>query len=83
MSHCSDHCHIHPFAGRMGYKGKVMNRASRIAGQATTGQVCCSSTVWAESEGHLAVQGINIQALNLGPRRLKGVNGVHEIYLCR
>ncbi len=32
--------------GRMTYRGKVMNRAARIASTASTGQVLCSSDSW-------------------------------------
>jgi hypothetical protein len=31
---------VHPITGRVQYRGKVMNRAARIASAATSGQVC-------------------------------------------
>ena len=37
---------VHAMTGRMTYRGKVMNRAARIASTASTGQVLCSSDSW-------------------------------------
>ncbi len=33
-------------SGRLGYRGKVMNRASRVAGKAAAGQVVCTDACW-------------------------------------
>lgn len=33
-------------SGRLGYRGKVMNRASRVAGKAAAGQVLCTDVCW-------------------------------------
>ncbi|GFR47145.1 hypothetical protein Agub_g8835 [Astrephomene gubernaculifera] len=33
-------------SGRLSYRGKVMNRASRVAGKAAAGQVLCTDAVW-------------------------------------
>lgn len=37
---------LHSTAGRMTYRGRVMNRAARIAGVAAAGQVLCSRGLW-------------------------------------
>ncbi|GIL92903.1 hypothetical protein Vretifemale_20384 [Volvox reticuliferus] len=33
-------------SGRLTYRGKVMNRASRVAGKAAAGQVVCTDACW-------------------------------------
>ncbi|MEW5318290.1 MAG: hypothetical protein WDW38_009523 [Sanguina aurantia] len=70
--------------GRMSYRGKVMNRAARIAHTAATGQVLCSPEVWLEATAsnseQLAVH--NVTALSLGMHWLKGVRSSIELFLC-
>ncbi|KXZ42845.1 hypothetical protein GPECTOR_115g339 [Gonium pectorale] len=38
-------------SGRLSYRGRVMNRAARIAGTAAPGQVLCSGTAWVLASG--------------------------------
>ncbi len=54
---------VHAMTGRMTYRGKVMNRAARIASTASTGQVLCSSDSWqlamsADSQVRVCVCGV-------------------------
>ncbi|GFR42827.1 hypothetical protein Agub_g3784 [Astrephomene gubernaculifera] len=39
-------CDVHSSTGRLSYRGRVMNRAARIAYKAEDGQVLCSRTAW-------------------------------------
>ncbi|KAL6749897.1 nucleotide cyclase [Haematococcus lacustris] len=76
---------VHAMTGRMTYRGKVMNRAARIASAATSGQVLCSAAAWAhvssQEEGVLQEQ--QLSAVSLGQSRLKGVTDNMELMLCR
>ncbi|GLI68043.1 hypothetical protein VaNZ11_012366 [Volvox africanus] len=76
---------VHAMTGRMTYRGKVMNRAARIASTASTGQVLCSSDSWqlamtADSQVMLTNK---VSGTSLGQFRLKGVAEKIEIYHCR
>eukprot|EP00198_Chlamydomonas_reinhardtii_P006519 XP_001695855.1 predicted protein [Chlamydomonas reinhardtii] len=76
---------VHAMTGRMTYRGKVMNRAARIASTASTGQVLCSSDSWqlamsADSQVMLANK---VSGTSLGQFRLKGVAEKIEIHHCR
>ncbi|GFR41358.1 hypothetical protein Agub_g2041, partial [Astrephomene gubernaculifera] len=42
-------------SGRLSYRGRVMNRAARIAGKAAAGQVLCSGAVWQACETAMAL----------------------------
>jgi class 3 adenylate cyclase len=65
-------------SGRLEYRGKVMNRAARIAGHASAGHVVCSTAVWraAEEYGGLSA---DVMGLSLGPVELKGVAAGMEV----
>ncbi|KAG2490415.1 hypothetical protein HYH03_011215 [Edaphochlamys debaryana] len=67
--------------GRLAYRGRVMNRAARVASRATAGQVLCSRDAWAAAEQALAQQGIT--ADSLGPAQLKGIPETVELMACR
>ncbi|KAG2501553.1 hypothetical protein HYH03_000060 [Edaphochlamys debaryana] len=76
---------VHAMTGRMTYRGKVMNRAARIASTASTGQVLCSSDSWqlamtADAQVMLANK---VSGTSLGQFRLKGVAEKIEIHHCR
>ncbi|KAL6765844.1 nucleotide cyclase [Haematococcus lacustris] len=47
-------CFLQPVSGVMAFRGKVMNRAARIASTATSGQVLCSAQVWQHSSQTVA-----------------------------
>ncbi|KAG2486342.1 hypothetical protein HYH03_015046 [Edaphochlamys debaryana] len=76
-------------SGRLSYRGKVMNRAARIAGVAAAGQVLCSGAVWeaATAAGMPAVAragirsgtGRGIVGLSLGRVALKGISSPLEV----
>ncbi|KAL6750964.1 hypothetical protein V8C86DRAFT_758662 [Haematococcus lacustris] len=46
---------LHPVTGVMAFRGRVMNRAARIASRAGSGQVLCSAAVWAHWAGNSAL----------------------------
>jgi len=76
---------VHAMTGRMTYRGKVMNRAARVASTASTGQVLCSSDSWGlatANDAHLITSN-KVTATSLGQFRLKGVAEKIEIYHCR
>lgn len=76
---------VHAMTGRMTYRGKVMNRAARIASTASTGQVLCSSDSWqlAASTDSEVMVAAKASGTTLGQFRLKGVAEKIEIYHCR
>ncbi|KAJ9511501.1 hypothetical protein QJQ45_029838 [Haematococcus lacustris] len=56
---------LHPVTGVMAFRGRVMNRAARIASRAGSGQVLCSAAVWAHWAGNsaLATDGLPSRAV--------------------
>lgn len=76
---------VHAMTGRMTYRGKVMNRAARIASTASTGQVLCSADSWElmQSRDMAALTASKITSSSLGQFRLKGVAERIEIFHCR
>ncbi len=69
-------------SGRLSYRGKVMNRAARIAGVASPGQVLCSGAVWeAAAEGG---EGLlqSVAGVSLGCMKLKGISTPVEVMQC-
>ncbi|KAJ9511369.1 hypothetical protein QJQ45_029811, partial [Haematococcus lacustris] len=56
---------LHPVTGVMAFRGRVMNRAARIASRAGSGQVLCSAAVWAHWAGNsmLASDGLPSRAV--------------------
>lgn len=73
---------VHPMTGRLTYRGKVMNRAARIASTASTGQVLCSTKAWNAALDVLGSHS-SVTATSLGKFRLKGVAELIEIFHCR
>ncbi|GFR48855.1 hypothetical protein Agub_g10809 [Astrephomene gubernaculifera] len=76
---------VHAMTGRMTYRGKVMNRAARIASTASTGQVLCSSDSWqlAMTADAQVMLSNKVSGTSLGQFRLKGVAEKIEIHHCR
>ncbi|KXZ47867.1 hypothetical protein GPECTOR_32g480 [Gonium pectorale] len=68
-------------SGRLSYRGRVMNRAARIAGIAAAGQVLCSGTVW-EACGHQPGFGERVCGIPLGKVHLKGISSPVEVLQC-
>ncbi|KAG2440502.1 hypothetical protein HYH02_010380 [Chlamydomonas schloesseri] len=73
-------------SGRLSYRGRVMNRAARIAGTASPGQVLCSGGVWAACEAGMAALplavGSHLVGVSLGKVALKGISAPVEIFQC-
>ncbi|KAG2490196.1 hypothetical protein HYH03_011323 [Edaphochlamys debaryana] len=79
-------------SGRLSYRGRVMNRAARIAGIAAAGQVLCSAGTWEACEGGGADTGLGlglggglsdgVGAVRLGPMGLKGITHPVEVVQC-
>ncbi len=72
-------------SARLEYRGKVMNRAARIAAFASAGQVCVSAGLWqaAEAAGDFAdPQQRPIVGHSMGLVPLKGVTAAMEIISC-
>ncbi|GLC52846.1 hypothetical protein PLESTB_000674900, partial [Pleodorina starrii] len=76
---------VHATTGRMTYRGRVMNRAARIAGMATAGQVLCSRGLW-DSSGLAVSPDLCQQALavgeSMGEVQLKGLSAKMEVINC-
>ncbi len=74
-------------SGRLSYRGRVMNRAARIAGTASPGQVLCSGAVWAACEAGMASSplslGSQLVGMSLGKVALKGISSPVEIFQCQ
>ncbi len=80
-------CDLNPGSGRLAYRGRVMNRASRIAGVAAAGQVLVSGAAWAQITAAAVVPSPAapsrpIAAIRLGPMALKGVRDRVEVMQC-
>ncbi|KAG1672367.1 hypothetical protein FOA52_010985 [Chlamydomonas sp. UWO 241] len=71
---------INPSSGRMEYRGKVMNRAARIASKATSGVSLISGDCWAECQR--APAGKAVCAYPRGTMDLKGVGELGVFQLC-
>ncbi|KAG2443396.1 hypothetical protein HXX76_001756 [Chlamydomonas incerta] len=84
-------------SGRLSYRGRVMNRAARIAGTAGPGQVLCSGGVWAACEAAMAAAAAlpgagggggwggrqQLVGVSLGKVALKGISSPVEIFQCQ
>lgn len=66
-------CRPSPTTGRMDYFGPVVNRAARVAGAATGGQLVVSAEAWRDLAPQLAVLGSPV-SLDLGEFQLKGLS---------
>lgn len=84
-----------PANGIITYRGRVMNRAARIAFQATQNQILCSAAVWkahgpaAAAAAEVARVGARaglldadtpVHAASIGAHMLKGIPGKIELY---
>ncbi|KAG1681386.1 hypothetical protein FOA52_007434 [Chlamydomonas sp. UWO 241] len=72
---------VHAMAGRLTYRGKVINRAARIASTAQSGQVLCSSGAWEVAAASLEPSS-RVSATSLGKSQLKGVSTKMELFHC-
>ncbi|GFR49580.1 hypothetical protein Agub_g11646, partial [Astrephomene gubernaculifera] len=83
-------CSLTATSGRLSYRGRVMNRAARIAGIAAAGQVLCSGAAWegVTAEALRPPSGgglppcLNLSAVSLGPMVLKGIKEPLEVLQC-
>ncbi|KAG1660713.1 hypothetical protein FOA52_014333 [Chlamydomonas sp. UWO 241] len=68
---------VSPVTGRMTYRGRVMNRAARISGKASSGMQWCSTSVWEQANGQFSacLLAAGIRGTQLGAFSLKGVAG--------
>ncbi|KAL6754416.1 hypothetical protein V8C86DRAFT_354545 [Haematococcus lacustris] len=69
------HADINPVTARMTYRGRVMNRAARIADKAHSGSVWCSQAAWegcSQACPELMTQ-LGVKGHSLGQFSLKGV----------
>ncbi|KXZ52657.1 hypothetical protein GPECTOR_9g702 [Gonium pectorale] len=69
-------------SGRLSYRGKVMNRAARIAGIAGAGQVLCSGAVWEEAADSCPDFLDRVVGCCLGRMPLKGISTPVEVVQC-
>lgn len=69
--------------GRIHYRGKVMNRASRITSTATAGSVFCSAAVWSAAADHPSCLRDGVYADCLGEHQMKGVASPMTLWSCR
>ncbi|KAG2446181.1 hypothetical protein HXX76_000774 [Chlamydomonas incerta] len=82
-------------SGRLSYRGRVMNRAARIAGTASPGQLLCSGAVWAACEASMAGstcgggrqgdgcgRNVSLVGARLGALALKGIQAPVEVVQC-
>ncbi|KAG1677569.1 hypothetical protein FOA52_014467 [Chlamydomonas sp. UWO 241] len=73
---------VSPVTGRMAYRGKVMNRAARICGKASSGMQWCSAAVWDQVVSTCGEQlpSTGILSTELGAFGLKGISdSVHLV----
>ncbi|KAG2485781.1 hypothetical protein HYH03_015493 [Edaphochlamys debaryana] len=82
-------CHsLTESSGRLSYRGRVMNRAARIAGKAAGGQVVCSGPVWSCVESEIAAaramlpRSRDVVGMSLGKASLKGIANPVELVQC-
>ncbi len=76
---------IVPSTGRVDYRGRVMNRAARIAAKAQAGQVWSSRAAWVqaqEGDEDVAVEEL-LECRFLGAVPLKGVSEALELVHCK
>ncbi|KAG1669680.1 hypothetical protein FOA52_002064 [Chlamydomonas sp. UWO 241] len=66
---------VSPVTGRMTYRGKVMNRAARICGKASSGTQWCSAAVWEQVVATCGDQlpSTGVLGTELGAFELKGI----------
>lgn len=83
IDHGSVHHNINTVSGRMAYRGRVMNRSSRISMAAATSQVCCSRGAWELAESELGPGQDALAATSLGMFDLKGIVDKLEVFACR
>ncbi|KAG2490411.1 hypothetical protein HYH03_011211 [Edaphochlamys debaryana] len=74
---------INGATGRAAYRGRVMNRAARIAASASSGQVLCSRDLWQFASGPAALLPQPITGISTGTATLKGVPEPLELLVCR
>ncbi|GIL49557.1 hypothetical protein Vafri_5901 [Volvox africanus] len=70
-------------SGRLSYRGKLMNRAARLVGVASGGQVLCSLSVWeaCEAADPIDFPG-RVCGTFLGPVQLKGIREPLHVVQC-
>ncbi|KXZ47866.1 hypothetical protein GPECTOR_32g479 [Gonium pectorale] len=68
-------------SGRLSYRGRVMNRAARIAGIAAAGQVLCSGAVWEACDLSPGFSE-RVRGVSLGEMNLKGISSPIEVVQC-
>ncbi|KAG2485784.1 hypothetical protein HYH03_015495 [Edaphochlamys debaryana] len=68
-------------SGRLSYRGRVMNRAARVAGVAAAGQVLCTVGAWdaCEQEG---IYDDGVSGISLGAMSLKGLSAPVGVVQC-
>ncbi|KAG1660559.1 hypothetical protein FOA52_002003 [Chlamydomonas sp. UWO 241] len=75
---------VSPVTGRMTYRGKVMNRAARICGKASSGMQWCSAAVWDQVESTCGekLPSTGILGTELGAFALKGITESISLVQC-
>ncbi|KAG1657236.1 hypothetical protein FOA52_000439 [Chlamydomonas sp. UWO 241] len=75
---------VSPVTGRMTYRGKVMNRAARICGKASSGMQWCSAALWDQVQLTCGEQLLStgILGTELGAHKLKGVTNSVSLVQC-
>ncbi|GLI71278.1 hypothetical protein VaNZ11_016406 [Volvox africanus] len=82
------HATINSATGRVSYRGRVMNRASRISSNASSGQVLCSRDLYDAAAAlafatHGSSEQLPFSTISLGASALKGLPEPVELLLCR
>ncbi|GIL62432.1 hypothetical protein Vafri_16661 [Volvox africanus] len=82
------HATINSATGRVSYRGRVMNRASRIASSASSGQVLCSRDLYDAAAAlvlttHGSPEQLPFSTISMGASPLKGLPEPVELLLCR
>ncbi|GAX76365.1 hypothetical protein CEUSTIGMA_g3811.t1 [Chlamydomonas eustigma] len=75
-----------PSTGRLHYRGKVLNRSSRVASKSSAGLVLCTAAAWSHAAKHLPPlkdSSPHIHAELLGEFEMKGVAGPMVLMACR